>query len=830
MPPIIQGNVTALIGVFAAFWFLYVIVPSFIMGLKTSVHDFFYNVFASISVSATILILLGYALSAMKFRSDGTHIYNTLSLYIAIVLAIFIILMTVFRKRTRAHFKAFVEFCYLSIKGCYKPKILLKNFFLLIFTKIKTFFFQVARHPFSLICFIIGLGAATFTRSYHTLTAMFFGLPDVYVHSDWVARILNGEFFPNGVYPLGMHYIMTSISLLFNIDITIIVRVFGSIIGILIVLSIYFFLSRVFKSKAAIGIGFLIYTVSRLIDLGNYARQAYTLPQEMALVFLLPAAVFFFEYLKNKQKRDLVFFTLTFGLTISCHFFVSIVGIFLLLAIFIVHFREIIISKIFSKLVIAALICILVTGGPLFAAFASGVKLEGSLYWALGIWSESDEAEEESEEDPPEAVAPGEVSSETQSQPQAQLKNNIVKDVDAFLAENPQIVIKNAETKAVQDDSPQIAPLALNGYKEDSDEELLPVETLGDRLSDPLIFQRILNSTGENNRLTYIIYTLSSLFLIIFGGVVIFLLKRPVYGRVLVSIGLYAIFIALLFVAHTLGLPDLIQFDRLYIFYSINFAFVFTALIEAVFYLLSLIKFKPIRAVEVFANFILLVFFGYYVYLGTISYVNSNIEKGIDMKLSPIRFLQQPSYSLQPQYDGAVTAYQRIHAEFENKKWTIVSSVDELSFIWGKGWHTELTDFVYELSQYKIGADPLIIPSDDVFFFIEKRPISSYRVRYETIDPLFPPAEPVSLEYAAKDITQIREDVLADRRSASSVYTNLEDRRIVMSKAYYWMQEYKKYFPTEITVYQEDDDLIVYRLHQFDPYALNNLTIDYGYN
>lgn len=50
-----------------------------------------------------------------------------------------------------------------------------------------------------------------------------------------------------------------------------------------------------------------------------------------------------------------------------------------------------------------------------------------------------------------------------------------------------------------------------------------------------------------------------------------------------------------------------------------------------------------------------------------------------------------------------------------------------------------------------------------------------------------------------------------------------------MAKAYYWAQEYEKYFKNEMDVYYEDQELIVYRVRQ-NVYAINNFSIDYGMN
>ena len=50
-----------------------------------------------------------------------------------------------------------------------------------------------------------------------------------------------------------------------------------------------------------------------------------------------------------------------------------------------------------------------------------------------------------------------------------------------------------------------------------------------------------------------------------------------------------------------------------------------------------------------------------------------------------------------------------------------------------------------------------------------------------------------------------------------------------MSKAYFWAERYMQYFPDQMRVYYEDQDVIIYEIKQ-NMFALNNFAIDYGYN
>ena len=56
-----------------------------------------------------------------------------------------------------------------------------------------------------------------------------------------------------------------------------------------------------------------------------------------------------------------------------------------------------------------------------------------------------------------------------------------------------------------------------------------------------------------------------------------------------------------------------------------------------------------------------------------------------------------------------------------------------------------------------------------------------------------------------------------------------ENRWILMSRAYYWAQEFKRLYPNEVTTYLETDQFVCYRIEQ-NPYRLYNFAVDYGYN
>ena len=173
-------------------------------------------------------------------------------------------------------------------------------------------------------------------------------------------------------------------------------------------------------------------------------------------------------------------------------------------------------------------------------------------------------------------------------------------------------------------------------------------------------------------------------------------------------------------------------------------------------------------------------------------------------------------------YSSVTENYYKIKATHRKDTWTIVSTVDELSLTRNKGWHYELWEFVFRMEQYE-PTRVVQIPTEYVYFIIEKRPL-----KYADTAFLGQPLElygRVNIQYADELMTE--QTLRTNRRSA--YYTHYDNRRALMSKAYYWAQKYMQYFPDQMREYYEDQNIVIYEIKQ-NMFALNNFAIDYGYN
>ncbi len=167
------------------------------------------------------------------------------------------------------------------------------------------------------------------------------------------------------------------------------------------------------------------------------------------------------------------------------------------------------------------------------------------------------------------------------------------------------------------------------------------------------------------------------------------------------------------------------------------------------------------------------------------------------------------------QSDGAMKLVLRLMEEKERFTWTVVSPVNDRSAILNYGFHYELLDFVEQL-EYWNDNQAIYIPTPEVYFMIEKYPLS-YILEYLQ--------SPYPVTKRAR-VSKVQANVQIDERYEQRSRIYQKQRLPIMSKAYYWALEYQKYYPLEMSIYYEDEEVVIYRLMQ-DPYHLNNLSIQY---
>jgi hypothetical protein len=194
--------------------------------------------------------------------------------------------------------------------------------------------FDIFRPYFVLnkIPFIFVFSFSAYIRFYDSIMHSAPGLSDSYVTLEWMKNIDRREIFKTGIYPQGFHIILATISKIASTDSIYMIKFMGPFNGLLTVLGIYFFISRVLNSKPAALVSSFFYGVLGWSILGgDWARQASTNSQEFAFVFVFPTLYFFYKYLKEKTRPNLILFfagTAIIGFVHTFAFFYFVIAVF----------------------------------------------------------------------------------------------------------------------------------------------------------------------------------------------------------------------------------------------------------------------------------------------------------------------------------------------------------------------------------------------------------------------------------------------------------------------------------------------------------------------
>lgn len=151
----------------------------------------------------------------------------------------------------------------------------------------------------------------------------------------------------------------------------------------------------------------------------------------------------------------------------------------------------------------------------------------------------------------------------------------------------------------------------------------------------------------------------------------------------------------------------------------------------------------------------------------------------------------------QHQYDEAIRGYLDIKANYPLKNWDIISPVDELGIIVGYGFHTELWEFVRNLEDKDKRTIEFKTPY--VFLFVEKVPM----------DIMGDDFRPITPEDASKPFPVTTSGQLTEFYYGS----NVENRRILEAKAYYWAEDYMKNH-TDMKVFMDTPRYKIYEIYQ----------------
>lgn len=608
---------------------------------------------------------------------------------------------------------------------------------------------------------------------------------DIPVHMSWINQMSRGNLFCSGVYPFGFHCVIYYLHAAFGFDTYMLLCQFFFVQVFFAHVVLLSFLKLLCRTKYLPYAGTFLYAFCSIWAGNTYSRYSATLPQEFGMIFIYPAiyfAIAFFQTEKKKVKKkkagydwNLCCFAQSFSLTLAIHFYGTMIAGLCCIGIAIGFFVRLVQKEYFTRIMLTGIVSVILAVLPMGIAFATGTPLQGSLGWGLSVIQgdsgKSDNNTEQIETEAQEEAFETETKENTNSaaaQPET--------EVSVMPSETGQ---PETEMQPEGAQSGKAAQERLISLKE----RLCQAKESVAAQMNSFIFQKVPESAG-----TYVLYAMAALMLL---GLVFFVFpKWRNYGMALLSMGASALSIALLLDAGALGLPRLMDPARCSIYFAYIGICVPVLLADGM--IAAALGFAWMHRIR---NLLSLVLSG--------ALLIGMLANGL--------YKKPEGFASDYVTNGAIISLTNIIHENQDHTWTIVSANDETQMGLDHGYHTETISFLRQM-EYLTTDSNMTIPTQTVYFFIEKIPLN-YSLAYKDS------GQSISVDGALQPLPNV---------GGIGMYEG-ERRWIVMSRMYYWAQEFERLYPDAMSVYYESDNFICYKLTQ-NMYHLYNLAIDYGFN
>ena len=593
---------------------------------------------------------------------------------------------------------------------------------------------------------------------------------DIPVHLNWINQMSRGNLFASGVYPFGFHCMVYYLHAVFGFDTYVILCVFYLVQVFFIYIVLLAMLKLLCRSLYLPYAGIMVYILGSFWARQTYSRFGSSLPQEFGMIFVIPSVYFLIRFfqtekknLKNRETRLILgCFALAFSLTLAIHFYGTMIAGLCCIGIAVGFCTRFLNKEYFRRIMLTGIISVFLAVLPMGIAFAGGTPLQGSLGWGLSVINgDSSDTEDTSENEA--------------AQKQA------MEEMAARLIENTQ----NSNSESVQTGE---IPVITEAPKHSLADKAREIPKKMKNLREMMI--RRIQEFIINSQEQWCAYAvLAGIAVLILLGLVFIILRRITYGEMLMSAGFCMGILTLLLCAGNLGLPVLMDPARCSIYYVYLLIVSITVLGDGLLYLI----FMP-RILTIPRNAVSCIL--------TVSMAAGMIHQGL---------VKTPDFISDYVSNGAFTCLTNIIKENKDETWTIVSANDETQMGLDHGWHYETITFLRK--QEHINKDTkLIIPTEKVYFFIEKIPLN-YSVVYSGS------GQSISKKGASQSLPN---------SGGIGMYQG-EGRWILMSRMYYWAQAFMEMYPNEMKVYYESEDFVCYVIPQ-NMYHQYNFAIDYGYN
>lgn len=607
---------------------------------------------------------------------------------------------------------------------------------------------------------------------------------DIPVHNYWINALSDNNLFVAGVYPYGFHCVIYYMHAVFGIDTYVLLRLFTAASALYIHLALFAFCRAVCRSVFPAYAAVLLYAGINMLNEECVIRYVSNLPQEYGMIFILPSIYFIFEFFRHQKRcpKKLKLKEIRKypdAVMAAEDLLYAALSFSLTIA---VHFYGTVIAGLFCVGIAAGFCGRLVRPrylAKILAAFVLGVLL-GVLPMAAAVlmgkpmqgsigWGLRVISGEETEENNNSV----EDSADEQNKSEEQ---NAQPSLDAQGQ-------GNLSGGQQQESQGQTGGFSLSAA-------VSRIKNIASGAYDALVSETE-RWVFPSNAALYVRFMAVSCAVLFIFGIIAGIASDYDYGARLISLSVTILLLHILFIADKFGLPMLMDRNRTRIYMVYSMTALAAVEMDIIPYIVS--RFINERS---FYNVISLI-------ICTVLCVRSADVYGIR---TPI--IYEASEMLET--NGAVYCLGKIIKENEDNAWTILSANDELRMIDDHGYHYETLELLKQMKNYP--SSRITIPTKYVYVYVEKIPVD-YSVKYEDS------GQRISRAGAREELPG---------GAGIQPYTG-RSRWIIMSKMYYWAEEFMSLFPEDTSVYYEDEDFICYKIVQ-NTSNLYNLNIDYGYS
>ncbi len=667
---------------------------------------------------------------------------------------------------------------------------------------------------YSLLAVVLVYGMIYFT--YGTIQNHTFGSGDMYVHSSWIYGLVDGKIFSSGIYPEGMHCFIYAMHVAFGINLFSSVLYTGPVHSLIIMVSIYVFLRKMFRSRFTPIFSlalFLTLDVLCVNEVVGMSRIQWTLPMEFGMAYAFICAVALINYLEESGKEGgikfrivrkdkehkflnniiyndwLVIFIGALIGTIISHFYASGMAFFLCVAIVPFMLHKLLNYKRFIPLFASVMVVLIIAITPMALAYASGIKFEKSIGWAMSVI----EGDEKDADENGNMVSVGQTQSQQTGQDDSSGQETILPGNSEGEPSSELVNPVGSEEEAYAQTPENYVPVELS---------------FSEKIRNfALAFRRGGYETLYRQHRGSIVIGFTVLAFIIFAAckianIIYVLIHKETSVNMRLFDGYFVLAFAsvlfmLLYSAYAIGIPSLFASSRL-------------CSIERI--LLCAVCFIPVDLI-----FMLLEKFTANVF---VSVLGIAVTVGIYIGCIKTGTFRGYLYCEFTRYNSAVNVTESIVSNMEPQTFTIVSPVDDLYHTIEYGFHEELVQFVNDCVE-----KDYTIPTEYVFIFFEKRPLKYAQINF-SIGPAWI-AEDKYLDLFDSEIGSRYPDYIRSTASpeiavgpfykfpvSSKSYKDWLTRTVIESRMLKWVDDFNNLYPNELHVYYEDENFICYYFRQ----------------